>query len=192
MRSVKFKNKRLKRRSRLQRGGWNEIIITKEQIQNNDYDFEIITYQDKNHLVIKKTPPYHRSLIGLSIIYGRDGDDTDHQLQTINNLKNLQKLHNVEDFKQEAIRYENIRLNTSDITLVHYTNMLKTAKIIKYMRKNDGATGSAAPESGENEIRRPEEKRLEQIRLGGKRKPRRKSKRKSRKRKSHRRKTRRY
>ena len=154
MKSVKFRSKRL------QRGGNNSIIIHKEQIANKGvYDFEIINFQSKKHLIIKKAPL--NLYIGLTITRGHDVNDYENELQTIKNLNNK----TVQDFIAEAIKYEYVKLFTSDENIDN--RLLETI-------------GKDNPSARESDLRKTS--------VGGKRK----SKRKSRKRKRYRRKTRHY
>ena len=91
MRSQKSRSKRLKRRSRIQRGG-APIYIKKEQIENREYDFEMMSHNDQLYLVIKKTPDHLTDRIGLTITRAYKSSNANiniNSFTTVDDLKNF-------------------------------------------------------------------------------------------------------
>ena len=118
MRSIKSRSKRRKRRSRLQRGGG--FLITKEQINNREYDFEMMNHNDKDYLVIKNTPYSLTDRIGLKITSAYKANDSG---------MGISKFTKVDDFKKFALEGESgIIIETDDSLQDEYKKILAQRK----------------------------------------------------------------
>jgi len=196
MRTVKIRNKRLKRRSRLQRGG-SEITYTVDK-KDTDIGISLRTMQDRDEIYIgtssdKNILTHNRLQVGNKLIKLKIDDDIislppyDNYSNVISRL--IDSTGKIEFIFDDSINYYTIERGLHSAIADARTDMMR--------QRREEATGLAAVQnkpvrtdagkaaaSAAEKIFRPHTRDL----LGGKRK----SKRKSRKRKSHRRKTRRY